>query len=259
MKVSRFVLMLLLMFLACIGFSDNTFAKDEVGSVIALKGKAMIDRDRKSIEAKVKDGILLNDIVSTLQASRVKMFFIDDSVLTLGEKTKVSIKEFVYSKEKGGTSIINLIDGKLRAVVGKTNFEVHTPTAVAAARGTVIGFETGIIDGKKFTRIVCYEGTVHVMSAYAGIVGSATLEPGMSIIIFDGEQIPQPTLTPAGEGENLWNGTDISNNEVTIPGPAEIILAPGFVAIEPAPAAPPFNQQPPSPATTNINIDVIFP
>ncbi len=133
MKIVRQTwLFLILSFI--VGLSGMALAKDDVGTVVAVKGKAIIDRDKRAIEAKVKDSIFFNDTVATLEASRAKMLFIDDSILTLGEKSKVVINEFVYSKDKGGRSIISLIDGKMRSIVGKTNFEVHTPTAVAAAR-----------------------------------------------------------------------------------------------------------------------------
>ena len=84
-----------------------------------------------------------------MKASRTKMRFIDDSILTLGENSRVSIKEYIYSKDKGGKSIFNLLDGKMRSVVGKTRFEIHTPTAVAAARGTIILLQRleGLLEG----------------------------------------------------------------------------------------------------------------
>ena len=89
----------------------------------------------------VNSGIQPNDTVRTAAGSRVKMKFVDDSVLTLVDNSKLVIKEFLYSKEKGGKSIFNLLDGKMHSIVGKTKFEVQTPTAIAAARGTVIFFQ----------------------------------------------------------------------------------------------------------------------
>ena len=75
----------------------------------------------------------MQDTVATMKASKAKMLFNDDSILTLGESSKVVIKEYVYNKGKGGTSVFNLLEGKMRSVVGKTKFQIHTPTAVAAA------------------------------------------------------------------------------------------------------------------------------
>lgn len=216
----------LILFFLMTAFTGTASASEDIAAVVAVRGKATIERDKKETEAKVKDGILLNDTVSTREASKAKLLFIDDSVLSLSEKSKVVIKEFVYSKDKGGKSIFNLIDGKMRTVVGKTSFEVHTPTAVAAARGTVINFETGIMDGKLFTTIICLEGEVYIMSIDPSIKGSVTLTPGMMITVFEKKPLPAPR---SGAGALI---TDI-------------------------PHAPQINQQPAN--KTPVNIDVVFP
>ncbi len=239
------------------GLSGIALAKDDVGTVVAVKGKAIIDRDKRTTEAKAKDSILFNDTVSTLEVSRAKMLFIDDSILTLGEKSKVVINEFVYSKDKGGRSIISLIDGKMRSIVGKTNFEVHTPTAVAAARGTIMLFEIGVKDGKKFTTMICHEGEFYVRSKYPGIVGSVTLKAGMILTVFDGEPLPSPVIAPAGESERLLMETDIGH-QLTIPPPPAISVMPVGVAIELPVILPPIEQQPPT-THTPVTIDIIFP
>src|SRR4030042_180146 len=236
--------------------SGIAHAKDDVGTVVAIKNKAIIDRDKRTIEAKVKDGIFFNDTVSTPEASRAKRLFIDDSILTLGEKSKVVINEFVYSKDKGGRSIIGLIDGKMRSIVGKTNFEVHTPTAVAAARGTIILFEIGVKDGKKFTTMICHEGEFYVRSRYPGIVGSVTLKAGMMLTVFDGEPLPSPVIAPDGEAERLLSKTAIGH-QLSIPAPPVISAVPEGVAVEPSVILPPIDQ-PPATTHTPATIDVNF-
>ncbi|OGW32559.1 MAG: hypothetical protein A2X59_06070 [Nitrospirae bacterium GWC2_42_7] len=112
---------------------------DKIGEVNAVKGKAGIMRADKKLTAGVKDSVLLTDIVETEKSSRMKILFIDDSLLNLGENSKISIKEYVLGDEKKrGQSIFALLDGRVRAVVGKNKLEIHTPTAVAAARGTIL-------------------------------------------------------------------------------------------------------------------------
>jgi len=167
----------------------------DVGSVVAVRGDAVIERDAKVIGAKLKDGIQLRDSVETRERSRVKMLFIDDSVLTLGEKARVVIKEFVYQKGSGGKSIFNLLDGKMRSVVGKSSFEIHTPTLVAAARGTVFDCEAGQTSGKSFSTCTSYEGQVEIRSIDPTITGRVTLRPGMSITVVSGQPLPAPTMS----------------------------------------------------------------
>jgi hypothetical protein len=241
------------------GLSGIVLAEDNVGSMVAIKGKAIIDRDNKAIEAKVKDKIFMRDTVSTGEDSRAKMLFIDDSVITLGEKSKVSVREVIYSKHKMGSTIFDLIDGKMRAIVGKTNFEVHTPTAVAAARGTIVLGETGIIDGKKFVRFVCYEGELIIKDPNSN--RTIKLTAGMEVTIVEGEPWPEEgVLAPIPEIERLWNSTEIGSKlEVSIPGPIEITFDLGHFTVETMPDfKPPLGDQQPV-TTTPVNINIVFP
>ena len=119
-------------------FSAPSYGKEDIGSVVQLKGGGVIERDAGQIEARVREGIRLKDAVQTEERSRMKMLFDDDSVLTLGEKSRAVIKDFVLGGTEAGSSVVGLIDGAMRAVVGKTRFEVHTRTSFVSARGTVI-------------------------------------------------------------------------------------------------------------------------
>jgi hypothetical protein len=238
------------------------WAKDDVGSMVAVRGKTFIERDKKAVEAKVKDGILLNDTVSTREASRAKMLFIDDSVLTLGEKSTVVIKEFLYEKDKGSRSLFNLIDGKMRSVVGKSGFEVRTPTAAAAARGTIILFEAGEREGRKFTTILCLEGFTEVTSADLRLDARVMLKAGQIITVVEGEPLPLPMEVSGAEKERLLKDTDVTDHEISIPGPMSLDLRWGGLSyrrwgdnID----LPPLINQPPIKGVTPVTIDVTFP
>ncbi len=239
-----------------IGFTGIAYAQD-VGSMIAIRGKAIIERDNKAIEAKIKDRIELKDTIETKQRSKAKMLFIDDSVLTLGEKSKVVIKEFVYSKGRG-SSIFNLLDGKMRSIVGKTGFQVETPTAVAAARGTVILFHVGVMDGRKFTTIICLEGMVDVRNIDPKVMGSVTLKPGQMTIVWEGEPPTQPEPATGDLTDRLLRDTDTGFYELSIPGPMQIGVGQGWMEIEPPIGTPPIEQQPGA-NTTPVTIHPVFP
>lgn len=265
MKQFRLTAILLLLFSLCIGLTGTAVAEDEVGTIVAMRGKAIIERDNKSFEAEVNDKLFMNDTVSTMDASRVKMLFIDDSVLTLGESSRVVIKEVIYGKHKKERSVFSLVEGKMRSIVGKTQFEVHTPTAVAAARGTVILFETGVTeDGRNFTIMICTEGVVLACPLDLKMGECVTLTEGMMLMCIEGEPFPS-SFSPATmqDIERLQNATD-SVQEVSIPEPAKATVSPEQVLIEPAgmlpPQSPPVvDQQPPVPGTTPVDINVNFP
>ncbi len=254
------IIFIVVMFCVALQFGENiaTAASDEVGTIVALRGTARISRGQTSLDAKVKNPIKLQDSITTGEGSRAKLLFIDDSVLTLADKSRLVIKDFVHSKENKGQSIFNLLDGKMRAVVGKTKFEVQTPTAVAAARGTVIFFEVGEMAGHTFTRIVCLEGTVDVRGV--GITGNILLTPGMTITIVQGEPLPTPTTLSPQELDKLKQGTTTSGNEISVPEPNIIVTDTGLLNIEIPPSGTPIQvqQQPPvtQPRSAIININV---
>ncbi len=240
-----------------LGGVANVPAAEDIGSVVALKGAAVIQRDSKAVDAKVKDGIQLKDSVETKVSSKMKMIFIDDSVLTMGEKTKVVIREFVYSKGKGGKSIFNLLDGKMRSVVGKSEFEVHTPTAVAAARGTVFDCEAGERGGKAYTTCTTYEGVVDIRSIDPTITGRVSLGAGMTVTVTSGQPIPAPTPAPSS---TLRTGTLSGESLRESGGTAPVEAAGGFgSAALPLVQAPPIINQPPVLTTTPVNVGIGFP
>ncbi|MBE0605156.1 MAG: FecR domain-containing protein [Deltaproteobacteria bacterium] len=273
-------------------------AGEAVSTMVAVKGNTFIERDREERPAKVRDDVLLIDTVATREAAKAKMLFIDDSVLTLGEKTRVVVKEYVYSKEKGGKSIFNLLDGKMKAVVGKAKFEVHTPTAVAAARGTVFLIETGIRNGVPFTDVFSIEGEVVVTPQIAsgargggpgaGDSGSPTrvsadgamevvLTPGDFVSVTPGEPLPLPAAAPPSVLGGFLAATESVSFEMPVPSPGQIeILSPTLArgvgpsgvgsSMDPTGPAdpglgslPPIAQQPIASTTTQVRVGATFP
>jgi hypothetical protein len=171
-------------------------AAKEVGKMVGLRGTALIQREGAAQKAIIKSPIELNDVVETKKRSRAKLLFIDESMLTLGPSSKASIEKFIYSKEGGGASIFNLLDGAMRSVVGKNKFEVHTSTSVAAARGTIIEFLVGKTGGKPFTKITCLKGSVDIRSSDPNIRGAVLLGAGETVTVFKSAPVPKPQPAP---------------------------------------------------------------
>jgi hypothetical protein len=211
-------------------------ASGDIGSVVALRGNAAIDRDANVFAAKLKEGIQLKDTVETKERSRVKMLFIDDSVLTVGEKTRMAITEFVYRKDKSGNSIFNLIDGKMRSVVGRPGFEVRTPTLVASARGTVFDCEVGHTGEKAYTTCTSYEGIVDIRSIDPTIKGRVMLRPGMTITVVSGQSLPAPVPAVGQRGTAAWTAGPAALSLVQ--GPS-INLTPPMKGTAPVPPSSP--------------------
>jgi hypothetical protein len=178
---AAYILLFLLIFILTLtGLPAAGYAQDDVGIVVALKGRAEIERDKRKIEAAVKGSILLQDTVQTQAASRAKMLFRDDSILTLGENSRVVIKDYLYAEgRKKGKTVFSLMDGKLRSLVGNNEFEVHTPTVVVAARGTYFITWTEVEEGVPVSGVAVIEGVVEMWSINTAIKGVVKVEPGM--------------------------------------------------------------------------------
>jgi hypothetical protein len=184
-----------------------------VGKVVAIKGTASIGHSGAQVKAQVRGEIFASDTVRTGAGSRAKLLFIDDSVLTLSENSTLVVQEFIDGQGKQGRSIYNLLDGKLRSVVGKTKFEVRTPTAVAAARGTVIFFEVGKLNNESYSRIICLEGKVEVQNVLNSVRGTTQLTPGTMVVV-KGGQVPPPAVSaPPAELEKARRATSSANGE----------------------------------------------
>jgi len=118
--------------------ASNAESKTAIGSVSAIVGKAMLKRQPSTswLKAKIKLPVYESDAVSTGEESRCEIALTGDKVVRLGEKTVavISAQDEANSKVKTtrGSVWINV-----KHLVNNRSFEVSSPTAVAAIRGTV--------------------------------------------------------------------------------------------------------------------------
>ncbi|MBF0316759.1 MAG: FecR domain-containing protein [Nitrospirae bacterium] len=225
---------------------------EDIGKVVALRGQARIERNKQEFAAKVQDGILMIDTVETKEMSKTKMLFIDDSVLTVGEKSRVVIKEFVYGKDDRSKAVFNLLDGKIRCAVGRSNSEVQTPTLVAAARGTVIYFETGIRDSVPYTTVVSIEGQVDVRSIDPTVSGTVTVTPGMMTTVLAGKALTMPVKAGEEALNNATMGWGGVNSGMLTDSLANAGIAASMLNLNP-------QQSIVQISTTPVTIGVVFP
>ena len=116
-----------------------------IGVVTAVQGEVTVDHPDPSgpVTVKLQDDVLFKDVIVTQKESRTKALLDNESLITVGENSRVEITEHLYDpKENKRSVVVKLLEGKLRALVGKVfsqagnRFEIHTSSAVAAARGT---------------------------------------------------------------------------------------------------------------------------
>lgn len=157
--------------LACAWPALLAAAEPDIGVFTAIEGKVSVQHAQspQAISAKLSDAVLFRDLIETQKESRTKALLHDDSILTIGEHSRVEITEHIYDPGRSMRSVVvTLVQGKVRALVGKvfegsgSKFEVHTPTAVAAARGTY--FVVWHVDGASGIANVGSHGNVDFQS-----------------------------------------------------------------------------------------------
>lgn len=259
-------------------------AVEPAGNVVSLRGKAVIERGEDARFAKVRDALQEKDTVLTRERSRVKILFKNDSVLTLGPRGKLVVRQYLYDAEtKRAESLYELADGKLRAIVGAGAFKVQTPTAYAAARGTV--FVMWFDAAGNTTGIAVIEGGLEIRNIKHGADRMVILVAGQMSTITgnDGPSPPEPfsiDLWGSGSdtsprGQDLKDLADLGNDggDITVTDVddtiSEIQQGQGGQAGQgqggrgdtfvPPLIEPPIDQQPVPPITAPVTVRPVFP
>lgn len=134
------------------------------GQVDLLKGGGL-----PAVSVKVGDPVYVKDIVRTKSDSKAEITFVDNSVLRIGQRSRIDVSE--YGVEEGRRhAVIRLPRGKVQAIVPEervkrisispeaNRFEIHTPNAVAGVRGT----DYFVFQERNVTGIFVLDGTVCV-------------------------------------------------------------------------------------------------
>ena len=121
--------------------STTAFAND-VGNITEHKGSGGITREGESFATDLGLGVIAMDHIETVNG-RLKLDFIDSSVLRLTEHTEVTLYEYYYnSTTKDGGIGMKMVSGTARFSTGrlgllpKENIVIDTPTATVGVRGT---------------------------------------------------------------------------------------------------------------------------
>ncbi len=138
-----------LLFASSSAWGQTVKPGETIGLYTAVQGAVQVthpvqtDKTQTALPVSLHGDVLFRDVIETKEESRTKALFEDDTLLTIGSNSRVEITEYIFDPDQGRRStLIKLFKGRLRALVGKlfakmgSKFEIHTPTAVAAARGT---------------------------------------------------------------------------------------------------------------------------
>jgi len=122
-------------------FSDAS--EVPAGSVRTLKGTASIIRQNQVIPAQMDAKIFMKDSLKTGPDGALGIIFKDDTLLSIGPQSEITISEFLFSPAEGKLSIVTrLLKGTaayLTGIIAKLSPEsvrFETPVANIGIRGT---------------------------------------------------------------------------------------------------------------------------
>ncbi len=131
--------------------SQMAAAQEAGGEFTKVSGIASLEHAGKQLAAALGMPVAVGDKIRTSPNAQVSVTFKDGSKLELGESSSCTVDQYTIAGSRRTKALIVLWGGHLRSIVtvvvgDAPNFEVHTPNAVAAVRGTE--FETAFIEGR---------------------------------------------------------------------------------------------------------------
>jgi hypothetical protein len=190
------------------------FAQAPVGSVTEIEGGATLERSGQESAVILGMKVRVHDRLLTTTQSHLTVTLRGGSQLMLAELSSILLDQHIVDADARENSTIGLLAGHLRSIVSmvagasgaRSNFEVHTPNAVVAARGTE--FETAYIEGKpcpgfpsclRYTDVGVYKGVVEVRSATNLKASPVRVSQGYETTVPC--EIPPSSPAPLGMGE----------------------------------------------------------
>ena len=169
------------------------FSKDFIGVISAGIGE-IINQDSEKLTTGSK--IYYGDTIIVKEKSNAQILLLDETALTVGEKSELTIDDFVYDpKSKVGKIVSNIKVGTVRIITGEIskqnpdNLEVNVPSGSIGARGTEFAVVTE--SDEKSTIVLLGPGKKNSLGMIPGILNVSDgfnsvniTTPGFQSVVF---------------------------------------------------------------------------
>jgi len=145
-----------------------------IGEIKALKGEASILRSGKTLPVSIGSKLEEHDLLRTGKRSKLQIVFNDKTVISLGQKSRLRVDEYIFSKQKVSAKfsvskgIFKSITGKIGKISPKM-FKIKTANATIGVRGTTIIAEVS----PKRDIIACSYGQIEVSTERGNVLVNA--------------------------------------------------------------------------------------
>jgi hypothetical protein len=115
---------------------------DPVATAVKVTGDVTLTHSGKDTAVAVNTTLEVGDVVKTGKGARLRLKFVDGSIMSFAESTTVQIEQFDYnSGDQSRNVILGLAEGIVNAVATKStngafNYRVHSGDVYSAVRGT---------------------------------------------------------------------------------------------------------------------------
>lgn len=236
MTTKRFICILLLLVLGLL-FSPKASAAI-VGHITQIEGNVDLLKKGQlpAIPLKLQDRLEMGDLVRTKSLSRAQITFVDDTNLTIGPESRITIEAYMIDESKGKrNAVLQMLQGLALVVVSKVypsndeNFVVKTHTAVMGIRGT----EVGIRLFPNYSEFLDFKGRVHVQSNLRTVSGVVELGPSQGTRVERGLPPTKAFVVSAADREQFMNQlktglvalpkSSTSHNKINLPTSTNVI------------------------------------
>ena len=180
-------------FLIILFSSLQGFANEMIGVISAGIGDIL---NQKNEKLSTGSKIYFGDTILVKAKSNAQILLLDETALTVGEKSELTIDEFIYDpKSKIGKIVSNIKIGTVKVITGEIskknpdNLEVNVPTGSVGARGTEFVIVTE--SDEKSTVVLLGPGKKNTLGMVPGILnvsdGFNTVNistPGFQSVVF---------------------------------------------------------------------------
>ena len=180
-----------------------TLAQGRIGSAASITNQVEGISHGAAHALVLGSDVHANDVVRTADASVAQLVFLDDTNLSVGPKSSVTLDRFVYDPDRStGKVVVRATRGIFRFVTGSQppqNYTITTPIATIGVRGTVFDL---LVEANRIIAVLV-SGKIRVTTKAGRIVWLT--EPGTAVTVFASGRIVGPVI---------WNGpiTDTASN-----------------------------------------------
>ena len=199
----------ILTFLIIFNFFSILHASEIVIGNIGLAIGKIINQNGDVLKA--GDKIYFGDIIKAEDQSKSQILLLDETVITIGSKTSVTLDEFIYDpNSQEGRITTNIIEGSVKVLSGKIseknpdNLIVKTPAGSIGTRGTE--FQAIVDEDEDVSKVLLIgPGQNNTLGLRPGAVevfndqGSVLLDTPFAFTEFAANQIPAPPVTITNE------------------------------------------------------------